>query len=257
MKFAAGFLAYFAASASATKIFEPSGDVPLDSPLGRKLMAKATVVEPARHLNNNNEQYSFLYKYSIKYLSCSSLVQVSGEGNDEQGILYTQQLVKFALCPADSCGSCSGGGEYVVNMYDFVNAYTEARLTAEEQACETVRENCNCQYANDDSACEASCYYQAGLDSCIQYDGQDDFEIQRYLECGGKFCCVIVMSWHTHEAHAPLVAGPQNSRTRTATITTTITTTDSTTTRTATITTDTTGSTTLVLIARPRMASPS
>jgi len=56
-------------------------------------------------------------------------------------------------------------------------------LAEQEYACEYVRENCYCDDANDDDVCEATCYTNAGLDYCVDYEGEDDFEIQRYLEC--------------------------------------------------------------------------
>ena len=108
------------------------------------------------------------------------------EGNADEGILYSQNLVRFALCPENTCSSCSGGGEYVVNMLEFVDAYTEAKLEEQEMACENIRENCYCDNANDDEVCENTCYTNAGMDVCIEYEGQEEFEIQRYLECDGK-----------------------------------------------------------------------
>ena len=194
MMFKAAFIALFASVASAS-VLNPSEGVPADSKLGMNLLRKAQVIEPARHLEqNNNEAQSFIAGYELKYLGCSSLIQVNPEGNQDEGILYTQHLVKFALCPENSCGSCSGGGEYVVNMLEFVDAYTEAKLNEKEMACENIRENCYCDNANDDEVCENSCYSQAGMDSCIEYEGQEEFEIQRYLECQGKWvvlCCLL------------------------------------------------------------------
>jgi hypothetical protein len=192
MMFRAATLALVASLVSA-KSFIPSGGIPASSEFGTRLLNAATVVEPARHLDQNNGyDYTFLVNYSIKYTGCNSITQVNaqqnGNNNNNQGasMLYTQQLVRFSLCPTDSCSSCSGGGQYVVNMVDFVDSYTEAKLSAQEYACETVRENCDCEGANDDDVCEAACYTTAGLTNCINYDGGDDFDIQKYLECGGK-----------------------------------------------------------------------
>jgi hypothetical protein len=56
-------------------------------------------------------------------------------------------------------------------------------LEAEAAACEYVRENCDCENANDDQACESQCYADAGLDSCEEVEGEEAFEVQRYLEC--------------------------------------------------------------------------
>lgn len=191
MKFLAATLLTVLAGASADSMLRVDRDIPVDSKLGRKLLEKATVVEHARSLaNNNNEQGAFMYQYSIKYLGCSSIVQINGEeggkNNNGNSMLYNKHLVRFALCPTGSCSSCPNGGQYVVNMQEFIDAYTEAKLTQKEMACENVRENCYCdgQY-NDDQACENQCYTDAGLEDCIEYEGQEAFEVQRYLECNG------------------------------------------------------------------------
>jgi hypothetical protein len=181
MMFKAALIALFASVASAG-VLNPAEGVPADSKLGQNLLRKAEVIEPARHLEQNNGQ-SFIAGYELKYLGCSSLIQVNPEGNGDEGILYTQHLVRFALCPENSCSSCSGGGQYVVNMMEFVDAYTEAKLNEKEMMCENIRENCYCDNANDDEVCENTCYANAGMDSCIEYEGQEEFEIQRYLEC--------------------------------------------------------------------------
>lgn len=173
------------------------GDVPIDSDLGQRMLASATVIEPARHLEQERD-VTFIAKYSLRYVGCSSLVQVAQEGNAQDGnMLYTQHLVRFALCPSGSCSSCKNGGEYVVNMEEFVNSYTEAKLTEQEYACEQVRENCDCENANDDEACENQCYTDASLTDCIEYEGEEEFEIQRYLECQGKYYRNIFAGSHS------------------------------------------------------------
>lgn len=70
-----------------------------------------------------------------------------------------------------------------MSMEEFVDSYTEAKLTEQEYACETIRENCYCSDDSDDEACETACYTAAGMDVCIEYEGEEEFEIQRYLEC--------------------------------------------------------------------------
>lgn len=192
MKFAATFLAFFAATAAAK--LDINADVKADSKLGKRLLSKAKVVKPARHLEQQERENYFLAGYDIKYISCSSLIQVNGEeggGGDDGSILYAQNLIKFSLCPSDTCSDsssyCSGGGEYVVNMLEFLDAYTEAKLEEKEMACENIRENCYCNNNyNDDEQCENQCYVEAGMEDCIEYEGQEEFEIQRYLECVGK-----------------------------------------------------------------------
>ena len=184
---ATAFLSCIAAVSAAS--INPAEGMAANSKMGRSLLKKATVVTPARNLDQNNgdDDNTWIAKYDIKYLGCSSLIQVNPEGNAEEGVLYNQNLVRFALCPTGTCGSCSGGGEYVVNMMEFVDSYTESKLEEKEYQCEMVRENCYCDNANDDEACENQCYTNANMGDCIEYEGEDEFEIQRYLECAGKF----------------------------------------------------------------------
>jgi hypothetical protein len=187
MMFKATVLASLMAMASA---FVPHDGIPVDSEIGQRLMNKA------RALEQQNQDQSWLTGYSIKYLGCTALVQVKGDAqgqgggqnqNNDNALLYTQNLVKFALCSKDTaCGSCGNGvAQYVVPMNDFMDAWTESKMQAEEQACEAVRENCYCQNANDDQVCEAQCYATWGMDYCTEYANDQDFEIQRFMECGG------------------------------------------------------------------------
>lgn len=194
MIYRAAILSLIAAVASAS-VSVPDGMM-MDSPMGKALLRKATVIEHARDLeqNKNNQNQNYISTYEIKYLGCNSLVQLNGmngqgnnnnKNNNQQSLLYTQQLIRFALCPANSCGSCSGGGQYVVNMADFLDAYTEAKMEEQQYNCEMVRESCYCNGSNDANACEYSCYLAAGLEYCVQYEGQDSFEVQKYMECAG------------------------------------------------------------------------
>jgi hypothetical protein len=190
-------LAFLAAVASA-KTIVPDFEVSADSKLGQRLLSSA------RALENNDRDWTFVAKYSIKYTGCVSLVSLSQEGNNNNnnggGVLQTQNLAKFSLCPTDGeCGSCKGGADYVINMMEFVDAWTEAKMTAEEYACEQIRENCYCNNMyNDDQACENYCYTQAEMTSCIEVDdGQEEFELQRYLECAGKWSALTWTGWLT------------------------------------------------------------
>ena len=190
MKFAASFLAL--ASVVSGKMIQPEDGIPLNSAVGKRLLEKATEVEKSRYLNNNNNENSWMVNYSIKYLACSGLVQVNAEGqqggnqNNGANILSMNNLVRFALCPSDACSACTGGGEYVVNMYDFVDAYTEYKLTEQELTCENLRESCYCQGGDDEETCEYNCYVNNGHEECVNYEGDNDFEVQRYLQCGGE-----------------------------------------------------------------------
>jgi hypothetical protein len=171
------------ASASALR---PESGIPANSKAGMGLLSQARALDQN---NGDEDDTTWMVGYSIKYLGCSSLLQVRAEGGgEEESNLYTMNMVKFGLCPSDgSCGSCGKGkAQYVVNMEEFVNAYTEMQMNAQETLCENVRESCYCDDVDDDDACENQCYTNAGLDNCIEYDGDEEFNAQEYLECQGK-----------------------------------------------------------------------
>ena len=131
---------------------------------------------------------SFLASYYIKYLGCSTTLNYDQEGNGGDGNPMVQSnLVKFSLCP-DSCSSCSNGGLYVVGMEVFIMAYNEMKMDEKEYKCEMQREACeyNQQCQGDDQGCEYQCFTNAGMEECIEYEGQEEFELDRYLECGRK-----------------------------------------------------------------------
>jgi len=108
----------------------------------------------------------------------------AGGGEEEEGgsPFGVQQLVSFRLCPNDS--SCSKGGEYVLQLRDFVESYLETKEEVEEAQCEEVAANCDCDnYYGDDNACLAGCYSDAGLDFCQVDEDEEQFDAKDYLEC--------------------------------------------------------------------------
>jgi hypothetical protein len=159
--------------ASAGKAVEiPTNDIPASSPLGNRILSAARRLD-----NNNNNQYTdWVIGYSIKFEKCAVSEEYYGgyfggqNGNNNNNNknrqnyngMYQQRLVHFKLCPADSCvagtkkNSCKNGAEYVLDMNTFVEAYVEAKLTANQYDCEKVRETCYCDDANDDDVCLAT-----------------------------------------------------------------------------------------------------
>jgi len=163
----------------------PDFNVPTGSKTGKRLLAKARRLE---NNGNDDQEADWLAGYSIKYDSCSSLIQVreEGGGNDEEGFLYTQNLIKFVVCKGSSsgCSDCGSGiAQYVVSMIEFVEIYTEMKQEKQEAACEMIAEYCYCDNANDEDVCENQCYIDADMSECIQYDGQEDNDIAALLEC--------------------------------------------------------------------------
>ncbi|KAL7578272.1 hypothetical protein ACA910_012688 [Epithemia clementina (nom. ined.)] len=132
--------------------------------------------------------------------------QGEGENRDENQYWYYQNmaqndgldatnLVRFTICTGSECsGSCDG--EYVLDMLEFMESYTEYKMDHDSFWCERVRERCTCNpnssggYSWKD--CYTACYEQSpyGLSyqGCLEANnngGENVFQIQQYLECSG------------------------------------------------------------------------
>jgi len=178
MMFAKAFLSLLVAGTAAA-----TSDIAADSSPGNKILSKARKVEQGYY--NGEVDYTWVADYSIKFEKCHSVHSFNAEeaereeGSSPHG---TQNLVTFKLCPSDS-SNCKKGGEYVVQMREFVEAYIEAKNEIQEQECQAVEENCNCDYYyGDDQACLNKCYADAGLDYCVD-NGEEEFNAEQYMEC--------------------------------------------------------------------------
>jgi len=176
--------------ASALAIATATAELAADSPAGASLISKARRVEG----NNGNEQdFSWLTRYSIKFNSCHTIHSYggggenngNGDGDGNNSRVGVQHLVKFGMCPSSGgCKSCSNGGEYIAELRDFVESYVEAKEEMQENNCKAVEENCNCNYYyGDDYACMAQCYATAGLDYCAEDENENEFDVAEYMEC--------------------------------------------------------------------------
>jgi len=159
------------------------------SKLGQKILSKARKLED----NEDEIDISWMTGYDLKFQGCyetSAWNAEGGDGEDEVKVM-TKRLVRFRLCPSGSCSSssaagCSSGyGDYLVDLNQFLDTWSEAKMQKEEYDCEQVREACGCgenDQDDDEEACEYTCYTNANMGYCIQEEGQ--FELQRYTECG-------------------------------------------------------------------------
>jgi len=151
---------------------------------GSAVDARAKLMSHARRLDANDVDYSWIVNYSIVFESCTTVTQFNADNNNVSP-LVPSNIVKFKLCHTASCStSKSVCAEYIVDAGVFANYWTENDMTTKQYACESVRENCNCENYNDDDVCEAACYTAAGLDYCVDMQQQQDFNIQKYMECG-------------------------------------------------------------------------
>ena len=92
MLFKSTILALLVGAASA-KTLRPNSGIPADSKAGHKLMSKARVLDEAEDEQDDGDM-TWMAGYSIKYLGCTSIVQVREEGGEEdESNLYTMNLV--------------------------------------------------------------------------------------------------------------------------------------------------------------------
>lgn len=196
-----------------------------DSSFGRHLVQKSKLVKQNKS-RRAEDQYendiSFVSNYSIKFLGCHHVTQWASEEemedqeDDQQdedgevtlnaanGRIRSKGLVRFRLCPSDSCfdhfgmGCSSNFGEYVVDMNQFLEVYIAWQMEESQYKCQTYRNTCYTQcYESTSANCYGTCYKQYGVEAslCAQNDGdgnsyyqQQDgygnvFSLEDYLEC--------------------------------------------------------------------------
>lgn len=133
---------------------------------------------------NNNGQYQYNNGQNNNGQAQNYYNNANGQNQQNGGQdVYMAHLVRFTLCANSGCSGCQG--EYAVDLVEFVETYAEIGMSSDEYACEKVRENCYC-YNNYREQCYYDCYQQAGMDSCMDYYGQAQFQIQEYMECSRK-----------------------------------------------------------------------
>lgn len=186
------FLSTISVAFAGKNVEVPTSDIPASSKLGNRILSAARQLD-------GNDNFSWIAGYSLKFQRCATSDEYyggyfggEGGGNDRQNFngMYKQRLVHFKLCPSGSCSSCTNGADYVIDMNNFVEAYIQSKLDAQEYNCEMVRENCYCENANDDEACEYQCYLDAGLDYCEDNrnnnnnnQNQIEFQLEDAVEC--------------------------------------------------------------------------
>jgi hypothetical protein len=125
-------------------------------------------------------------------------LQWNDEANEENDVrVLTKRLVRFRLCPSNSCSSsktdgCSNGyGSYVVDLNTFMNAYFEVTRKATENECAAyLQNNCECSDNGSGETCQYDCLADAGLESCADQnpyaEGEaqaEQFNPENYMGC--------------------------------------------------------------------------
>lgn len=146
--------------------------VAVQSKAGRKLLSKA------RRLDEQEVDYSWLPGYTFQFQKCYSWESYGREENENK-----EKSIVFRACPQGDCSSnCKYGADYIVQLRDYVEAYTQAKQNLREYNCEMVQENCECDDDQvDDEACASNCYAEAGLNYCE--DEEEEFDLGDYADC--------------------------------------------------------------------------
>lgn len=116
---------------------ESSVNLAPDSDVGRHLLSHARRLDDGGYYSNNfyeEVDKSFMVNYSLKFQGCHHVQQWNPNSDEDSDAvrIMTKRLVRFRLCPSDSCtsdhsqGCNSGYGDYVVEMDTFLGAYIEA-----------------------------------------------------------------------------------------------------------------------------------
>jgi len=170
--------------AAAKKEITPSASIAASSNVGAKVMSKA------RRLDDNNDEidYTWVANMSLKFQGCYHSTSWNDEADGEEDIkISTQRLVRFRLCPSDTCtmeyaGGCKEGyGDYIIGMDQYLEAYFEAIQQDQEYNCEYEKEYGDCACEQDDDGfdeeiCEYDCYMGKGMEYCVDRNPYNDDE---------------------------------------------------------------------------------
>lgn len=195
MKFA--FFLSALSAVSAKKAVELPTSLKADSKLGMKLLSEA------RRLENGDEELdmTWVVDYSLKFQGCHHVTQWNAEADGDEDVrIATKRLVRFRLCASDVCdsdssGGCSSGyGDYIIDMNTFLEAYLMDLEELHEWTCQYYEMKvCDCDDDDgkddgfEEEECLNECYYDNGLDYCVEEENDDDgveFELEEYIECG-------------------------------------------------------------------------
>jgi len=199
MKFSLALIASAVTSVFATDpiAIEQGSSINGRSKMGKHILSQARRVEEGYY----EEDYLFLADFSLKFQGCHHITQWNAEADDEEDVrIMSKRLVRFRLCPANTCtasnaGGCdSGYGDYIIDMNIFIAAWMENKQDVQEYQCEYYAENvCGCDGddQDDEDTCLYQCYGNNNMQYCDEYknyqddDGEQEeaFEVAEYMEC--------------------------------------------------------------------------
>jgi len=202
MKLTLAVLAAALGVSAAKKNITPTGSIKASSKVGAKVMSKARRLE-----QDENEEIDFTWvaNMSLKFQGCYHTQSWNDEADGEEDIkISTQRLVRFRLCPTETCsmesasGCDSGYGDYVIGMEEYLESYFEAVEQLQEYNCEYEKDygDCACDGENqgddfDEEICEYDCYMGKGMEYCVdknpyeddEQEEEEEMELREMAEC--------------------------------------------------------------------------
>jgi len=180
-----------------TKQVANKSSIKATSTVGQKVISRARRVEQDE---NEEIDYTWVANMSLKFQGCYHTQQWNEEANDEEDVrISTQRLVRFRLCPSDSCsmenaaGCKEGYGDYIIGMEEYLEAYFEAIEQDQEYNCEyekTYGDCANCENSDDEEICEYDCYMAKGMEYCVDNnpynddeEEEEEMELREMAEC--------------------------------------------------------------------------
>jgi len=178
----------FTAAAARTKSSIKAGSkssIKAGSTVGQKVMSKARRLEEDE---NEEIDYTWVANMSLKFQGCYHTQQWNEDADDEEDLrITTQRLVRFRLCPTDTCsmesaaGCSSGYGDYVISMAEYLESYFEAVEQDQEYNCEyelNYGDCAACGDADDEETCQYDCYMAKGMEYCVDNNPYADDEAE-------------------------------------------------------------------------------
>ncbi|KAL3810570.1 hypothetical protein ACHAXA_001183 [Cyclostephanos tholiformis] len=171
----------------------PTASISASSSMGQQILSRARKLED----DNAEIDYTWVANMSLKYQGCYHTQVWNGNVDASDDVrVSTQRLVRFRLCPSDSCsmtnaaGCGAGYGDYVIGMETYLEAYLEAVQQDHEYNCEYEKNygKCAaCEDADNKEYCEYDCYVGKGMEYCVDrnpYDEDNGNQQQQEMDLG-------------------------------------------------------------------------
>lgn len=169
------------------------------SPIGKKLL------ENARRLEGNYTEFNenWLAGFSIVFQGCHHISQWNDNIEAEDDVrIATKRLVRFRLCPSDTCsssGCTSNYGDYIVDMSVYLEAWFEAKEVYQSFQCEYLENNvCSCtnEYNSesfDENKCMWDCFSGHNMEGlCMTTNPYGDGSAVADLDYSSYMTCTAV-----------------------------------------------------------------